>query len=223
MTRSRPQLSYRGPALLGRRQEIYAPQRRIAIVCEGSCTEPYYLDGLRQEFLLSNIRVYGEECGSDPLSVVKYALAVYREDSSIDTVYCVIDRDEHTTFNPALQLARQERRNGVPITTIVSHPTFEYWYLLHFRFSRRTIVRTGGRSPGDNMIRSLKAEIPAYGKSDKGIFAQLKDRLPQALTHARRARQQARADGEPKPSTDMDLLVSSLIKLKEERDRLGRY
>ena len=48
---------------------------RVLIICEGSKTEPQYLDEIRQEQRLPTAYVYviGAVEGNDPLSVVNYA------------------------------------------------------------------------------------------------------------------------------------------------------
>ena len=81
----------------------------VLIVCEGEKTEPNYFKQLIQEERLSsaNIVITGE-CGSDPVSVVKHSIALYKERKKeknpatlYDRVYCVIDRDSHSNFSKA--------------------------------------------------------------------------------------------------------------------------
>jgi hypothetical protein len=74
----------------------------VLIVCEGEKTEPNYLTGLRDELQLSsaNIKVLG--IGADPLTIVNYAIEEYNRYKDYDQVYCVFDKDQHATYQAAL-------------------------------------------------------------------------------------------------------------------------
>ena len=86
------------------RREAY---EKILIVCEGEKTEPNYFEDAREYFCLEtvNVEVRGE-CGSDPVSVVKFAKQRYREEKdagdAFDKVFCVFDKDGHSNYLPAL-------------------------------------------------------------------------------------------------------------------------
>jgi len=112
-----------------RRQAKREPYGRVLIVCEDSESSPAYLKAMCDELKLStaNIMICGKECGSAPINVVDYAI---KNKEEYDKVYCVIDRDQHWTFNKALQKAKSKK-----VEMIVSIPCFEYWLLLHFEFT----------------------------------------------------------------------------------------
>ena len=209
---------YRPPVELGRKEQIRADAERILIVCEGECTEPFYLDDLRRDLHLSSVEVRGKECGSDPASVVNYAIERYRDDEAIDKIYCLIDRDEHQTFERAFQLARQAQRDGVPITLMASYPCFEFWYLLHYTYTRAPIVRSSGRSPGQNTERALRDHLEGYSKNRRDMWSVLREKVPTAIKHARRASGEARADSEVNPSTEVHKLVAHLRKIAATKD-----
>ena len=95
--------------LLRRRRATKAPYDVILIVCEGGKTEPNYFTELKKAFRLSNANVRICGCGSDPLSVVDFAIETFRREQEFDRVYCVFDRDRHTTYNTALDRVRRAR------------------------------------------------------------------------------------------------------------------
>jgi hypothetical protein len=88
------------------------PAKRYLIVCEGSKTEPNYFKEMRHHLKLrtATIEICGKECGSDPVSVYQYAEKIYDEekDVSYDSVYCVIDKDDHKNLNEALALIKSK-------------------------------------------------------------------------------------------------------------------
>jgi hypothetical protein len=92
--------------LLRRRRAIKEPYDVILIVCEGEKTEPNYFSELKKAFRLSNanVRICGR--GSDPLSVVNFAIEAFRREPEFDRVYCVFDRDRHTRYNEAPDMVR---------------------------------------------------------------------------------------------------------------------
>ena len=75
----------------------------VLIVCEGAKTEPYYFLGLRKHLRLSNanIIIADKKTGIDPLSVVNFAIKEFNKDPCYDRVYCVFDKDKHTTYAAA--------------------------------------------------------------------------------------------------------------------------
>lgn len=136
-------------ASLQRKRSRKAPYDRVLIVCEGAKTEPNYFEEIRDVYRLStaNIDICGEECGSDPLSVVNYAIKKFRKNPDYDRVYCVIDRDKHTTFDAAMDKLRQTKLGkGVTFTAITSDPCFEFWLLLHFGYTSRQFCAPGHAS-----------------------------------------------------------------------------
>ena len=49
-----------------------------------------------------------------------------------------------------------------------------------------------------------------YGKGQSGIYAQLKEKLTDALANAERLREQGMATGSVNPATDVDRLVKDI-------------
>ena len=67
--------SRRAPATYARRGPQREPYDLVLIVCEGAKTEPYYFEGLKRVWRLSNANVHVRSAGaSDPPNLVAYAL-----------------------------------------------------------------------------------------------------------------------------------------------------
>lgn len=186
---------------------------RVLIVCEGSKTEPNYFRELVDHLRLNsaNVEVDGES-DSSPRSVVAHAIKRYQNDEEFDQIYCVFDRDEHTTFQEALQRIRESRK--IPLNAIVSVPCFEYWLLLHFEFTTKPYARSGDRSAADCVVFDLKRHLPGYAKGYKKTFQELRDKLNVAIERSKRIIAQCEMNQTDNPSTQTHLLVEYLNKLK---------
>ncbi len=207
-------------ASLKRQKAKKAPYDRVLIVCEGAKTEPNYLKEIRDSYRLNtaNIDICGDECGSDPRSVVNYAAEKFKKDQDYDRVYCVIDRDKHTTFDAAIDKLRQTKLGkGVPFVAIVSIPCFEFWLLLHFVYTTRPFCAPIAASNCDLVIRELTKpdRIPDYSKGAPNIFALTKDRLLNAIKNAQQLKQHNISAGTNNPSTEMHELIQYLIELRK--------
>ncbi|VTU06966.1 Uncharacterised protein [Actinobacillus porcinus] len=192
--------------------------KTVLIVCEGQKTEKLYFENLILKEKLSsvNIKVYSGN-NSDPKSVVETAIQKREEQRQyldFDEVFCVIDRDNHSTFNEAQKLAKVNN-----IQLIVSYPSFEYWYLCHFIASRAPIIGTGSKSAGDMCVDLLnihwkKTFNEIYKKARPGIYTILLPYLNTAKKNAMNALIDSEINNEPNPSTRVHLLVENLINIR---------
>ena len=190
------------------------PYARVLIVCEGSKTEPTYFTELRDHLKLNtaNVEVDGDS-DSSPKSVVEHAKKRYQQDKEYDRVYCVFDKDSHTTYTQALDMVSAQQPSGI-FHAITSVPCFEYWLLLHFVFTAKPYARSGTRSPADCVIDDLEKYLPAYHKGDRNIYVKLRDKTEVAINHAKHAMQQAIQNETDNPSTKVFELVEYLRRLK---------
>ncbi len=195
---------------------------RLLIVCEGSKTEPNYFQALIDDLKLNtaNVEVDGKS-GSSPVSVVKYAQTRFEKDrkdngtdNCFDQVYCVIDKDEHPTYQEALELIRSGKFKDL-FHAITSVPCFEYWLLLHFRFTTSPLVRKGERSPGDCTKAELKQHLPDYEKGDKETYKTVKDKTNTDIINAQKANLAATQTETDNPTTLVHTLVDFLRNLKK--------
>ena len=199
---------------LKRNRAKQASYDRVLIVCEGSKTEPNYFREIIDHLKLNtaNVEVDGSS-DSSPRSVVAHAIQRLQDDPDFDRVYCFFDKDEHTTYNEAVQRILAYSKS--PLYAILSVPCFEYWFLLHFEFTARPYARSGKRSPADCVIGDLKRYLAAYEKGDKRLFQALRDKLELAIERSKRVHEQATKNQSDNPSTQVHLLVEYLQNLKK--------
>lgn len=192
---------------------------RFLIVCEGQKTEPYYFSEFCEHHWLRTprVRISPGEYGSSPGGVVRYAVDLYDEDAKLgpdryDSVFCVIDRDTHSTYDAAVNRIEELNAEGKPFVAIPSIPCFEYWLLLHFTYTRQPFHATGKKSICEAVIRELRKQsgFRGYDKGQKGIYIRLKEQTATAIKHAQRAEEDARKIGEDNPTTRIHKLVIEL-------------
>ncbi|MGX2950723.1 RloB family protein [Ursidibacter sp. B-7004-1] len=204
-----------------RKKPKIEPYDLVLIVCEGEKTEPFYFqDMIEFEGLSSvNIEIISGK-GSDPVSVVKTAKSKIKQQEKhlpFNRVYCIIDRDSHANFEQAQNMAIDNDK----IQLIISYPSFEFWYLCHFIYSRSPITRTGNKSAGDNCISLLNAHWQnkfkaPYSKEIKNLYSELYEKLEIAIANSEKALREAQKDSEPNPSTQVHELVEYLRRIKKE-------
>jgi hypothetical protein len=210
----------------------------VLIVCEGSKSEPLYLDDLAKSLNLTattrisrtvqdvNIDGSGD---STPDKVAEHGIRLNEQNpDAFDEIYFVIDQDEHTTYDAALneinQFAETKEEQGKIVAAITSVPCFEIWYLLHFKCSSKSYARAGNKSPCDCVqveLKKLKG-FAKYKKGKKGYFQELEEQLSQAECNARSLLKQSCTAGEilhqGNPSTQMHKLVAALRKVAEHNN-----
>ncbi len=186
----------------------YKPQAKVLVICEDSKSCLNYLTDAARHF-----RSYAEveifHCGkTDPRGIVAEAVARRKK---FDAVYCAIDRDTHHHFEAALTLAAEQ-----DVNVMASHPCYEFWLLLHFRYTRAPYAAAGEMSAGDRVVGALREQpgMDRYRKgSDTGLFAALIERLPTAKERASQAMAEALLDNEMNPSTRLHELIDVLEQL----------
>jgi hypothetical protein len=200
------------------------PYHKVLIVTEGSKTEPHYFQELKDYYKLSsaNVRITGD-CGSDPVSVVKFGKALYRKEKKkgdpFDRVFCVIDKDTHANFAEAINILLQASPKGTFIAT-ASVPCFEYWFLLHFQLTTAPFTSVGTNSACKAVMGALHAYWPEYAKGTDGSFGRLLNHLEVAIRNAERCLLQIQRARTDNPSTRVHELVSYLRDLKKSGNQL---
>ena len=203
---------------LKRRRATRKSRSNILIVCEGGETEPTYFDKLCSFWGLPRglIEIKGKECGSAPISVVDYALKCKKErkdalkkDSELlpyDQIWCVIDHDNHKSLDRAIDKAKAHK-----FRIALSIPSIEFWYLLHFAYTTKPLADCDSATKELNKV--LKKHRVNYLKNDPPTNL-LFPRLETGIQHAKRIRKHCECTSATNPSTDVDLLVQELRKLK---------
>lgn len=203
---------------IARQKAKREPYDCVLIVCEDGESTPAYLEAVRDELKLNvaNINICGRECGSAPISVIKYAIELIKQDDGYDKVYCVFDRDKHPKFSNALQRAKSKK-----IGVIVSIPCFEYWLLLHFEYIASPFQAAQG-SDCEQVIKALKKNWSDYKKA--GDFLKqhypniLKDKQSAAIANANRREEECQYEEtleNRNPYTQMHLLIEYLSEIQE--------
>ena len=212
-----------------RRNASRKPYDNVLIVCEGEKTEPYYFEEIRVCLDLdsANIKIDGS-CDSSPKSVVKYAENLFIKErgngGNFDRVFCIFDRDQHETFDYALDkidsiniaLKKEGYTENDVFYGVRSIPAFEYWFLLHFTPSTKPYSPQGNKSVGDQVIDDLKVFLPSYEKKQKGIYKYSIDNglIDGAKAHSERIFENSKDTGDINPSTNVHELVKYLEELK---------
>lgn len=201
---------------LRRKRAKRSPYDMVLIVCEGEKTEPNYFRAMIDDLQLNtaNIVVAKNTAGTSPKSIVEFALNEYRREKEYDRVYCIFDKDRHTTYKSALDRIRRTRLNkGHSIVATTSVPCFEFWLLLHFNYTTKQ-YDTGFGSICANVISDLQDHLPGYAKGDNDIYKATKERLEIAIVNSKRAVKHCETSGTEMPSTKIHELVEYLKKLK---------
>lgn len=212
MAKRRPRpVSYR------RGEEKQLPDKRVLIVCEGEQTEKNYFHGLRRAYRLSTmtLEVVSSESGSNASNILldadKRVERAKKDNEPFSNVYCVFDRDDERGANVSFQRTVDDIGRRKKFHAIYSIPSFEYWLLLHFVYTRQCF-----ETPRHLMDRLLK-EYPQYQKNQPRLFLELQDKLDQALSHADRCDKEVRECGEDNPSTQIHCLVRFLQELRDAK------
>lgn len=203
----------KGGATLKRTVGTRSPKKRVVVICEGSKTEPMYLNLVNttaRDALVELIIV--DEPATAPKQLVERAcreranaVALVKRtkdpNAEIDEIWCAFDVDEH----PLLKEARQQATdNGINIA--ISNPSVEVWFLLHFVDHRAHIHR-------DNARRLLEGHISGYDKRLTSL-EEMTGHYEVARSRAQKLAEKHKGDGtdfpHDNPSSDMWKLVDSL-------------
>lgn len=192
-------------------------RERVLVVCEGGKTEPYYLRDFAHELRLTNadIKICGEECGTDPMSVYRFALEEFKKDQDFDRVFCVFDKNRHATYNEAIAAIKHKNLpGGRTIEAIRSVPCFEFWILLHFRKTTKPYAEIQGKSTCMAVIDDLRAHLPEYVKGRKNIYRRIKENTDKAIRNAQQTKEAAEKANTDNPLTEMYILISYLRSIR---------
>lgn len=202
---------------LARRAAKKSPYETVLIVCEGERTEVGYFKGLIKDKRLNtaNVAVMPSAKGSAPISIVEFSIQIAENREGINRVFCVFDRDNHTSYELAFERLSSHKPNrkakSKPLyQAIVSSPCFEIWLLLHFTYTTKTYSSAGNRSASDNLIADLRQYMPSYTKSVKGLFEQTSQHLEEAIMNAKKLKIDNAQTGSINPDTDVHILVKHL-------------
>lgn len=214
----------RTPRRRGRRPATRPSLPRISILCEGARTEPGYFLALVRDLDLPSVSVRSPKRGQRGTAGITTTVQRERDrDSDLDEIWCVLDHDERAEEiqgfrNWLKQNTRGKRgkKGAAKVRAVISTPCFEYWLLLHFRYTSMPFHGTpGGPSACEQVIRELEAHLEGYRKADAGTYDRCRNHISTAARNAKRVRRLEEASGAP--STDVWKLVRRLRWLRMKK------
>ncbi|MGU9957109.1 MAG: RloB domain-containing protein [Arenicellales bacterium WSBS_2016_MAG_OTU3] len=102
-----------------------------------------------------------------------------------------MDKDTHAAYNETVERISKLEPRGI-FYAAVSVPCFEYWLLLHFKYTTKPYAATGNSSVGDAVLKELKEVMPKYKKNDNNIFKSLSSKIETAKTNAAKSLKDAK-------------------------------
>ncbi|MFG2464870.1 RloB family protein [Streptomyces canus] len=199
---SRRQL--RGPQKISKPKNRRSEHVKILIATEGVNTEPQYFEKFSALIRAKAVRVVSVNpvgVGRDPLSVVSEAKKLRDlEDKGgdpYDSVWCVVDVDEHASLERA---CIESRRSHVKIA--ISSPCFEIWLFWHFENRAAWIDAT--------TLSRLLRKKGFSGKSMPKGFPYAK--YPEAMARASKCEDVKVQHAPPNPHSSVPDLISALLK-----------
>jgi hypothetical protein len=211
---------------LRRRPATVDPSEHILIVCEGEFTEKIYLDRVVSDLKLQSVDVKIKGEGAEPLRVVNAAEEYVRKEGrdnpgSYDKVFCVFDRDTHERWEAAhSKILSLNKRQGFPaIQAITNIPCIEYWFILHFNFSRSAYVEKNGKTVGqvaESDLRSIKGFEDYNKKLTEKQLILLAEAQDTAIKSGIKLAKMCEDDGDTNPSTKVHELLQYLIGLRNK-------
>lgn len=203
----------RGASRLRRQHGQRTPKKRILVLCEGTKTEPLYLEAVARSSASAIFELVVEGQGADPRTLVKSGAERRKEaerakrrtsdpNELIDAVWCVFDVDSHPAVVDA---CRQAAANNVECA--ISNPCFEIWLLLHFQDHTAFVDRGVA-------VTTLRQHLPTYKKGSL-ILEDFAGRYVEARTRCQRLDDKHKGDGTALPDNNPSSGVWRLVDLIE--------
>ena len=184
----------------------------IIITAEGrNETEARYFNNFRTADCPYIIKFHKAGHLTDPTKLAESIRKKWdAEDADVrtgDMAFVVVDLDNKES--KAKEIQQLEAKSSVEMF-IVSNPSFEVWYLLHYGFSTKSYINA------DAAIRELKKHCPGYEKTSD-MYSLLKDKMGEAIANAEKlegynkAEEHQHPDVNCNPYTDVHRLVKLII------------
>lgn len=129
----------------------------ILLVCEGEKTEPTYFKHWKKKFhqarknLVIDIRDSKDSKGTHPSNLIDFAIQEIKS-NAYSKVICIFDIDERKGLEN--QLRRAEKKG---VECCITNPSFEFWYLLHHKYTTAQLTAS-------EATKRLENYIPGYTK-----------------------------------------------------------
>jgi hypothetical protein len=160
----------------------------ILIQCEGSRTEPRYLDDFNRDCRANHRFNMQVKPGKGMNAVVTVEAAIREGQRTVlgekvyDEVWCVLDVEHaahEAKLNEAIALAK---KHGIRLC--LSNPSFEVWLLAHFERTTRSFENSSAverRLEEDHWKKHFGC---GYEKGDPRLYERLASHLPTAVENA---------------------------------------
>lgn len=209
---------------MGQQSRFYGHQftgrtaRRMLLAVEGRATEAPYFEALRRHLHLpTRVVTILDNQGSSPISLVRGVIKARDrliadqayDAAGGDTAWAVFDGDEHRRSDPKGWAEAQRLAARHQVRLVVSNPSFELWFLLHFADQFAPLDAKGA-------LEALRRHLPRYKKGLPLFPDPLLPLTQAAIERARRLDARARAaDGgdHANPTTGVPALVEHLFAL----------
>ncbi len=182
------------------------------IIAEGNNkTETLYFSHFQEQGKDYYLRFVKAGSGTDADTLYRRLVKKWNEeglsDKDGDKGFVILDIDgDQVKAQKVMNLIKTNKHSG--ISFIVSNPTFEVWFLLHYIFTTKYYDN------GDKVIRDLKKHIPDYDKG-QDTYEYVQTLTIDALKNAERLANQYRnvqwPSADCNPRTDVNLLVEMLM------------
>lgn len=181
------------------------------LIAEGrNKTEVAYFSHFQDQNRDYTLRIVKAGNNTDAYSLCKAVTMKWDElglsEAQGDRAFIVLDMDDDEQKAGKIRdVIKRNKQKG--IECVVSNPTFELWFLLHFKYTTKHYI------DGDATIADLKKYIPNYEKN-VDVFALCEERMETAIQNAEKL--DVNFEGEQWPSekcnprTDVGRLVDML-------------
>ena len=182
------------------------------IIAEGrNKTETLYLTNFQDQSKSFIIRFVKAGSNTDVESLYKTMVAKWKElgldANEGDKGFIVIDMDNDKQKAEKIATVINKNSNDA-ISFVVSNPTFEIWFLLHFKYTTKFY------KDGNAVIDDLKKYIPSYDKN-VDVFQICECSLSDAIENSKKIEAFFSSSGWPSvecnPRTDAGRLVKMLM------------
>lgn len=153
------------------------------LVAEGkNKTETLYFSNYQNRTGLYALKILSAGSNTDAESLYKHMLAKWKEyELSVangDKGFIILDIDnDEQKVQKILQLMRDNTESGIEF--IVSNPSFEIWFLLHFKYSTKQYLTS------KDVEMELKKSILNYEKN-KDYYEMCKEKTQDAIRNSNR-------------------------------------
>ena len=188
------------------------PKPIILLIAEGhNVTESQYFKSFQNQYAGYNIKFLIPGSTTDPEGMLK-KIERYWDEYDLNTDkgdigFIILDLD---CDDSKAELIHALAEKSDKVQFVISNPCFEVWFMLHFKYSTRSMN-------GKEAVKEIKAFIPEYEKN-LNVFPILEDKLESAIDNAKRLKKHYGAIGaawpsnECNPMTDVPIVIEAIHK-----------